>query len=134
MSISLLLCYTVLRTGTLWFAVRFHVAFDYMQLFVVGTPNGGARPVGHLLDASFDGPAWLTGGTLGTEASWPMYPAIALLWLYVWWRYRPPAATAKEPPVREFAPARGLAAGARPPIVRAESRGSPRGCAGRIRL
>ncbi|HEY6444792.1 MAG TPA: hypothetical protein VIY66_15755 [Candidatus Acidoferrales bacterium] len=29
-----------------------------------------------------------TGGVLGTEASFPMYPAIALLWLYVWRRYR----------------------------------------------
>ena len=29
-----------------------------------------------------------TGGVLGTEASFLMYPAIALLWLYVWWRHR----------------------------------------------
>jgi preprotein translocase subunit SecF len=36
----------------------------------------------------FNGPAWLTGGVLGTEASFLMYPAIVLLWIYVWWRYR----------------------------------------------
>jgi len=41
-----------------------------------------------MLDARFNGPAWLTGGVLGTEASFLMYPAIALLWLYVWRRYR----------------------------------------------
>jgi hypothetical protein len=41
-----------------------------------------------LLDVSFDGPAWQTGGVLGTGASFMMYPAIALLWLYVWRRYR----------------------------------------------
>jgi membrane protease YdiL (CAAX protease family) len=29
-----------------------------------------------------------TGGVLDTEASFLMYPVIALLWLYVWWRYR----------------------------------------------
>jgi membrane protease YdiL (CAAX protease family) len=84
-SLSLLLSYTVLRMGTLWFAVGFHAAFDYMQLFVIGTPNGAQVPVGRLLDARFDGPAWLTGGVLGTEASFLMYPAIAVLWLYVWW-------------------------------------------------
>ena len=87
-SLSLLLSYSMLRTGTLWFAVGFHIAFDYMQLFVIGTPNGGQIPSGRLLDVSFNGPAWLTGGTLGTEASFLMYPVIAFLWVYVWRRYR----------------------------------------------
>jgi uncharacterized protein len=87
-SLSLLMSYSVLRIGTLWFAVGFHFAFNYMQLFVIGTPNGSRFPVGRLLDARFNGPAWLTGGVLGTEASFLMYPAIALLWLYIWWRYR----------------------------------------------
>ena len=59
-----------------------------MQLFVIGTPNGSQLPEGRLLDVTFNGPAWLTGGVLGTEASFLMYPAAALLWLYVWWRYR----------------------------------------------
>lgn len=89
-SLSLLLSYSVLRTGNLWFAVGFHIAFDYMQLFVIGTPNGSHVPVGRLLDVRFDGPWWLTGGVLGTEASFLMYPAIALLWLFVWWRYPHP--------------------------------------------
>jgi membrane protease YdiL (CAAX protease family) len=88
MSLSLFTCYSVLRTGTLWFAAGFHAAFDYMQFFVVGTPNGEQVPEGRLLDVTFQGPAWLTGGVLGTEASWLMYPAIAMGWLYVWWRFR----------------------------------------------
>jgi len=87
-SLSLLLCYTVLRTGTLWFAVGFHIAFDYIQLFVIGTPNGSQLPVGRFLDATFQGAAWLTGGVLGTEASFLLYPMIALLWIYIWWRFR----------------------------------------------
>jgi CAAX protease family protein len=87
-SLSLLMSYSVLRSGTLWFAVGFHIAFDYMQLFVIGTPNGSLIPVGRLLDVTFQGPAWLTGGVLGTEASFLMYPAIALLWIYVQKRYR----------------------------------------------
>jgi len=95
---SLLLCLSVMRSGTLWFAVGLHAAFDYMQLFVIGTPNGGQRPEGHLLDATFSGPDWLTGGTLGTEASFLMYPMLALATLYVWLRYRPPVATTAEPP------------------------------------
>jgi hypothetical protein len=88
MSLSLMLCYAVLRTGTLWFAVGFHISFDYMQLFLIGTPNGARLPEGRLLDASFHGPAWLTGGLLGTEASFLMYPLIALVWVYIGWRFR----------------------------------------------
>lgn len=87
-SLSLLVSYSILRTGTLWFGVGFHVAFDYMQLFVIGTPNGAQFPVGRLLDGRLNGPAWLTGGVLGTEASFLMYPAIALLWFYLWFHYR----------------------------------------------
>jgi hypothetical protein len=87
-SLSLFMSYSLLRTGTLWFAVGFHTAFDYMQLFVIGTPNGARVPVGRLLNVSFDGPAWLTGGAVGTEASFLMYPVIAILWVCVWWRYR----------------------------------------------
>jgi membrane protease YdiL (CAAX protease family) len=86
-SISIMLCYSVRRTGALWFAVGFHVAFDFMQFFVIGTPNGGNTPVGRMFDVTFDGPAWLTGGVLGTEASFLMYPAIAVAFLYIWGRY-----------------------------------------------
>jgi membrane protease YdiL (CAAX protease family) len=87
-SLSLMVCYSVLRTGTLWFGVGFHIAFDYAQLFIIGTPNGARVPQDALFDASFHGPAWVTGGELGTEASFLMYPAIALAWLYIWWRFR----------------------------------------------
>jgi len=87
-ALSLWLCYTVLKTGTLWFAVGFHIAFDFMQFFVIGSPNGARIPQGRLFDVTFNGPAWLTGGVLGTEASFLMYPLIALIWLCVWWRFR----------------------------------------------
>lgn len=88
MSLSCFACYSVLRSGTLWFAVGFHMAFDFMQFFVIGTPNGEEIPVGRMMNVSFAGPAWLTGGVLGTEASFLMYPLIALAFVYVWWRFR----------------------------------------------
>jgi membrane protease YdiL (CAAX protease family) len=68
-TLGLWACYSVLRTGTLWLAVGYHVSFDYVQLFVIGTKNGSVVPVDHLLNASFQGPAWVTGGVLGTEPS-----------------------------------------------------------------
>lgn len=87
-SIGMWLCYSVWKTGDLWLAVGFHAAFDYMQLFVIGTRNGGSRPVDALLQVSFQGPAWVTGGELGTEASFLMYPVIVLMFLYLAWRFR----------------------------------------------
>jgi len=88
MSLSLWLCYTVLRTGNLWFAVGFHIAFDFMQFFVIGTENGMRVPQDRMFNVTFNGPAWLTGGVLGTEASFLMYPLLLLIWLYVWLRFR----------------------------------------------
>jgi membrane protease YdiL (CAAX protease family) len=85
-SVGVWLCYTVLRTGSLWLAAGYHAAFDFMQLFVVGTMNGSVSPARHLLATSSPGPAWMTGGVLGIEASFLMYPAIAVLFLYISWR------------------------------------------------
>ena len=66
---ALFCCLTLLRTGTLWFAVGFHAAWDWGAIYFYGTPNSGTPATGHLLNSSFHGPAWLTGGSAGPEAS-----------------------------------------------------------------
>jgi membrane protease YdiL (CAAX protease family) len=81
--LSLILCLSVRRTGSLWWAVGWHAAFDLGQLFIIGSPNGGFIPVDHLLDVTFPGSAWLTGGTLGTEASVLMIPGALLTLAWV---------------------------------------------------
>jgi hypothetical protein len=71
---------TLRRTGSLWFAVGFHAASDYADMVVFAEPNSGndGRPVtGHLLDLSFHGPDWLTGGPRGTEASLLVFVVLA---------------------------------------------------------
>ena len=85
--LGLLLCLTVQRTGSLWLAVGFHFSFDFMQFFVIGTRNGGAQPIGHLINSAFPGPAWANGGPLGTKASYFMLPVIALIFAYIFVRY-----------------------------------------------
>lgn len=86
-SLGLFICMSVQRTGALWFGVGFHIAFDFVQLFVIGTPNGGQVPVGRLFVSAFPGPAWVNGGSLGTEASALMYPVIAAMYMYLLVRY-----------------------------------------------
>jgi uncharacterized protein len=98
--LGLLLCFTLRRTGSLWLAAGFHFSFDFMQFFVIGTRNGGAQPAGHLLNATFPGPAWANGGPLGTEASYFMLPIIALLFVYILLRYPKAAASDEMPAVQ----------------------------------
>lgn len=81
--LGVLLCISVRVTGSLWWAVGWHAAFDFGQFFIIGTRNGGQVPVGRLFDATFPGPAWITGGELGTEASYFMIPAAAVTFIYV---------------------------------------------------
>jgi membrane protease YdiL (CAAX protease family) len=68
-SFGLLLCLFLRRTGNLWCAVGFHLGYDWGQTFLYGAPNSGLLPSQNLLNASFSGPRWLTGGTVGPEAS-----------------------------------------------------------------
>jgi membrane protease YdiL (CAAX protease family) len=65
-------CFTLRRTGTLWFAIGFHAMSDYADMVLFAQPstgNNGQSLTGHLLNVSYHGPEWLTGGPRGTEAS-----------------------------------------------------------------
>jgi len=68
-SFGLLLCLFLRRTGNLWCAVGFHLGYDWGQTFLYGVPNSGLLPSQSFLNASLSGPRWLTGGTVGPEAS-----------------------------------------------------------------
>ncbi len=66
---GLLFCLFLRRTGNLWWAVGFHAGWDWGQTFFYGVPDSGILPYHNLFNCAFDGPAWLTGGTVGPEAS-----------------------------------------------------------------
>ncbi len=82
-AVGLFFCLTLRRTGDLWFAVGFHAAWDYAQTFVYGVPDSGLPAVGHLFNSHFQGPAWLTGGSVGPEASLLVFPVLGLAALVV---------------------------------------------------
>jgi len=66
---GLIFCLMIRRTGTLWFAIGFHAAWDWAETFFYGTPDSGLLGVGRLLNTSVHGPNWLTGGSAGPEGS-----------------------------------------------------------------
>jgi hypothetical protein len=80
-AIGLFFCLTLRRTGSLWFAVGFHAAWDWGETFVYSVPDSGTLFPGHLLKSSFHGPRWLTGGSVGPEGSVLCFVVIALTWV-----------------------------------------------------
>ena len=66
---GLFFCFLLRRTGNLWMPIGFHVAWEWAQTFFYGVPDSGQVLPGHLLNGSFSGPAWLTGGSVGPEGS-----------------------------------------------------------------
>lgn len=66
---GLFFCLFLRRTGNLWWAVGFHAGWDWGQTFFYGVPDSGIPAYHNLFNSSFTGPAWLTGGTVGPEAS-----------------------------------------------------------------
>jgi membrane protease YdiL (CAAX protease family) len=67
--VGLFLCFTIRRTGSLWFAVGLHAAFDFGETFLYSVPDSGVLLPGHISNATLHGQAWLTGGSVGPEAS-----------------------------------------------------------------
>ena len=86
--LGLFVCLTLRRTGSLAFAIGFHAAFDFANLFVWSGQNAGEYAVGHLLETRWQGPQWLTGGMLGPEASWMVFVVIGLMFGIFNRRYR----------------------------------------------
>jgi len=73
---GLLLCLFLRGTGNLWYAVGFHAAYDWGEAFY-GVSDSGTVPYHNLLRSAMNGPRWLTGGSVGPEAS--VLTPIALL-------------------------------------------------------
>jgi len=62
-------CLTICRTRDLWFSVGLHAGGIFAEDFLLSTPDSGVVYNGHLLNSSFHGSPWLTGGSVGPEAS-----------------------------------------------------------------
>lgn len=87
--IGLFFCFTWQRTGSLWFAVGLHAAWDYCESFVYGVPDSGLVSQGRLLAPRFHGSHWITGGTVGPEGSVWVLVVVALLFAaFARWRPR----------------------------------------------
>jgi membrane protease YdiL (CAAX protease family) len=88
---GLLWCLMLRRTGSLWFAIAFHAISDYADFILFAQPNTGNQGVpvaDHLLNITYHGPDWLTGGPCGTEASLLVFPILAAYFFLFHLRFR----------------------------------------------
>jgi membrane protease YdiL (CAAX protease family) len=102
---GLLWCFTLRRTGSLWFAVGMHASFDFGETFLYSVPDSGYLFPGHLSNATLAGPSWLTGGSAGPEAS--VCDFVVLLILFsVFHRLYPPQPSGLAPQAPNQIPVR----------------------------
>ncbi len=67
--IGMVFCLTLWRTGSLWWALGFHAAWDWAQSFVFGVADSGTMVQFHLLGTHPLGKVLLSGGATGPEGS-----------------------------------------------------------------
>ncbi|HEU4961246.1 MAG TPA: CPBP family intramembrane glutamic endopeptidase [Sphingomonas sp.] len=75
-------------TGSLWWAIGFHTAWDWAQSYLYGVADSGLVSEGHLLASEPTGTALISGGTTGPEGSVLVVPVL-LVTLAVIWRTMP---------------------------------------------
>jgi uncharacterized protein len=66
---ALLMCFSLWRTGSLWWAIGFHAAFDWGEAFLFGVADSGWAIHGHFLASHPSGNPFLSGGSAGVEGS-----------------------------------------------------------------
>jgi membrane protease YdiL (CAAX protease family) len=67
------------KTGSLWWAIGFHMAWDWSQSFLYGVPDSGGLMQGRLFATHAMGKPLLSGGTDGPEGSLLCIPVLLLL-------------------------------------------------------
>jgi CAAX protease family protein len=81
--IGFVFCVSVRVTGTAWWAIGCHAAWDWAETFFYGAADSGFQGQGHFLSANSAGnPLW-SGGTDGPEGSLLVLAIILLLLLFL---------------------------------------------------
>ena len=98
---GVVLAWSVRWTGSLWWAIGYHITWDWGESFFYGVADSGVKSPHHFL--SFDptnAAGWLTGGSVGPEGSVFCIPVLLSLMLIVRFatpRWDNPALAAPQP-------------------------------------
>jgi len=81
--VGIVLCLSLWRTGSLWWAIGFHAAWDWAQSFLYGVADSGVMVQHHLLATHPVGKPILSGGATGPEGSIFILAILALVSLII---------------------------------------------------
>jgi uncharacterized protein len=87
--IGVAFCYSLWRTGSLWWAIGFHMSWDWAQSFFFGVPNSGILSAGRQFQTHSMGHILLSGGSDGPEGSVLVIPILLLVFVIVRFTTRP---------------------------------------------
>ena len=82
--VGLVFCLSLWRTGSLWWAIGFHAAWDWAQSFLYGVADSGNMIQGHLFATRPVGRPIYSGGLTGPEGSLFILPILALTAGVIW--------------------------------------------------
>ncbi len=80
---GMVFCFSLWRTGSLWWAVGFHTSWDWAQSFLYGVADSGLVIQHHLLGTHPAGKPIFSGGTTGPEGSIFIVAILALVSLII---------------------------------------------------
>lgn len=77
--VGMVLAYTVKWSGSLWWAIGYHAAWDWSESFLYGVADSGSKAQHHLLSGHPSGAGWLSGSSVGPEGSVLCIPILLAL-------------------------------------------------------
>lgn len=78
-AIGFVFCVSIWVTGSVWWAVGCHAAWDWAETFFYGTADSGLTPKGHFLTTTPAGNVFWSGGSDGPEGSILILGVLVLL-------------------------------------------------------
>lgn len=98
-AIGFIFCVSIKLTGSVWWAVGFHAAWDWAETYFYGTSDSGQVGTGHYLTTNPVGNVFWSGGTDGPEGSALIVPLLVVILTVIVFAYaRKKAASAAELP------------------------------------
>jgi membrane protease YdiL (CAAX protease family) len=82
-TIGFLFAFSLWRTGSLWWAIGFHAAWDWAESYFYGTADSGMTLPHRLMTAVPQGDPYYSGGSIGPEGSVFVWGAIVLTGLLI---------------------------------------------------
>lgn len=88
-TVGLVFSFSLWRTGSLWWAIGWHTAWDWAESYFYGVADSGLMVKGHLFNTHSVGTPLMSGGATGPEGSIFVLPVLILTALVIFFTLKP---------------------------------------------